>query len=241
MPPKITAIKIERPKRKYTKKGTEEPSPQEPIAQEREEREEEEPPAVPSAKVQIQESSQKRFPVPSPIRTTKVIPLDQAIFGIHDKPIDVYLYFMIESMGKSLSKYQFYTSRYVSLYDHILCYSGPTPPPDYPYHRTIHKESQTIHPMITLHVKVFYVTARDYTWKVCMDNLHKADRDRAEYGYHFTQLRFLSSPSPPSSQKFAIQQSEGLYIQIPVNLEEFQEKADAEIRALNRALKGLAL
>ena len=74
-----------------------------------------------------------------------------------------------------------------------------------------------------------------------MDNLERADRDRQEYGYHFTQLRFLTSPIPPSSQKFAVKQKEGIYIQIPVNLGEFQEKADAEIRALDRALKGLAI
>ena len=261
MPPKIVAIKIERPKRKYTKKGSEplveeatllgsegsaelqrKSSSPEPVVQEAKvEAEEEE--AGPNTKVQIQKVGQKRIPVPvAPVTPViKVISLDQAQFGIRDKPMDVYLYFMIEPMGKTLTKYQFYTSRYTSLYDHIICYSGPAPPPDYPYHRTVYKESQTIHPMITLHIKVFYVTTRDYTWKVCMENLRKADHQRDEYGYHFTQLRFLNSPIPPSTQKFAVKQQEGLYIQIPVNLGEFQEKANAEIRALDRALKVLTI
>jgi hypothetical protein len=250
-PKKITIIKIDRPKRKYTRKGdaamdddlrcnSADPTPAPtPMA---EEKEKEEIPIAQPTKVQV-----KREILLSPSilsQPTKPIPLDQVTFALSEKPMDVYIYFTIEPMGPSFTKYQFYASRFETLFDHVICYSGPTPPPDYPHSHAVYRESQTIHPMITLHIKVFYVSKRDYTWKVCAENLAK--NDRSEYGYHFTQLRMMAGgyhrTRPDHNQKFAVKQGETQYIQLPtLNLEEFLEKSALQIRELNEGLKRLGI
>ncbi len=235
MPPKITILKVDRPKRKYTKKEKEVATPEEPELIE----EQEETPFKKAAAATTTIVSSVHHP------PAKVISLDQVTFGIKESPMDVYLYFAIEPLGKDFTKYQFYGSRYDSLYDHLLCCNnGSTPPPDYSYYHAIYTESQAIHPMITLHIKIFYVNARDYTWKVCTDNLAKAERDRSEYGYHYCQFRMLHSPE--TSQKLAVKRvmesGETQYIQLPpVSLDSFRDKAAAELKAIERGIKKISI
>ncbi len=291
MPPKkITLIKIERPKRKYTRKGDaaieeEPPLPDStpttiPAVEENGEGgdEREEIHVAQPTKVQVKRldplspwlingqqeiegtyrkpswdssspegCSASRHLSSSPSilsEPAKPIPLDQVTFALSEKPMDVYIYFTIEPLSASFTKYQFYASQYKSLFDHVICYSGPTPPPDYPHSHAVYRESQTIHPMITLHIKVFYVAKQDYTWKVCTENLAK--NDRSEYGYHFTQFRMMAGgylrTRPDYNQKFAVLHGETHYIQLPtLNLEEFREKSALQIRELNEGLKRLGI
>lgn len=202
--------------------------------------EKEEIPIVQPTKIQVKKVAPLLSSTLSEPR--KAIPLDQVVFPITAKPIDVYLYFSIEPMGPSFTKYQFYASQCKTLFDHVICYTGPVPPPDYPHSHAIYKESQTIHPMITLHMKIFYVAKRDYTWKVCAQNLSK--NDRSEFGYHFTQFRMLTSTTsicPTHNQKFAVEYGTD-YIQLPpLNLEEFRERNALQIREINEGLKRLGI
>ncbi len=106
-------------------------------------------------------------------------------------PINVYLYYVSEKIGKNVIKYVIYTHIYKHMDHHILC---PTVEPlEYELKECkIRSEVILLGPNVTLHVKEYIKKRGVYTYESCEKSLNrKRKKEVFENGfdYDFCQLR----------------------------------------------------
>ncbi len=106
-------------------------------------------------------------------------------------PINVYLYYVSEQIGKNVKKYIIYTHIYKHIDHHILC---PTNKPnDYNVIDSSIKKEEIIilAPNITLYVREYNQTKRNYTYENCNKALNKKRKKEVlenGFDYDFCQL-----------------------------------------------------
>lgn len=106
-------------------------------------------------------------------------------------PINVYLYYVSERIGKNVIKYITYTHIYNHIDHHLLC---PTSlPSNYNAHESAIKKEEIIKltPNVTLYVREYTQSKRNYTYENCQRSLNKKrKKDEFENGfdYDFCQL-----------------------------------------------------
>ena len=127
-------------------------------------------------------------------------PLDALLTLYH--PIHVYLYMSVEEMGKNVEKHVFFTHLHNPLAGHILL---PTREPHEPSQYFSKVENvYTLHPMVQLHVKQFYLRKHNYTIPLsgtCQSDtfelFEKSSKRKMEeeedemWNYDFCQIKLL--------------------------------------------------
>ena len=106
-------------------------------------------------------------------------------------PINVYLYYVSEKIGKNITKYIIYTHMYKKIDHHILC--STSIPPNYNASGSIIKKEEIIMlaPNVTLYVREYTQSKRNYTYENCEKSLcKKRKKEMLDYGfdYDFCQL-----------------------------------------------------
>lgn len=136
------------------------------------------------------------------IKPTKVERVERVYYNpnvIHVKdyefmtPVNVYLYYVSEKIGKNVIKYVTYTHIYKHIDHHILC---PTIiPPNYSAKESniIKEEIITLAHNVKLYIREYTQSKRNYTYESCQKSLNKKRKKEVsigdnEFDYDFCQL-----------------------------------------------------
>lgn len=136
------------------------------------------------------------LPTPTPtLNSTSnimdIIPIDSYEFI---NPYHIYLYYIVEQLGKNTQKYQYYTSTYQHISGCILLSSNK--PRDFKSKshqiEKVEEEEIKLYPNLFLHIKRFYCKKHNYTYEECNENLNrkrKIEEDDYDWNYDFCQIK----------------------------------------------------